>query len=298
MALAAKKINKKWQGYILYVVMVTLTLLYYLFPAEAVEEAVGNRVSRINPALGFKAERIKPWIPAGVRIDGGQIYLKDLDGYPVFKADNVYIGPRIMEVIGGKYSFDLSGSAYKGDISGRFDSKSEDGSTFASELTFRDFDLAAYELLAEKLQHSIIGTLSGDIEYGSDPGRSAGGSGKADLRLTDGQLQFQKPIFGIGSIDLQNIHMELELHKREITVVKAELAGSEMKASMTGSIQLQANIKLSQLNLKGALEPLAEFYKNYPEVRELLKSLNKRVKRGQYFFAITGTLGEPRFRLL
>jgi len=71
-----------------------------------------------------------------------------------------------------------------------------------------------------------------------------------------------------------------------------------MKASMTGSIQLQADIKLSQLNLKGALEPLAEFYKNYPEIRNLLKSMKKRVKRGQYFFAITGTLGEPRFRLL
>ena len=35
-----------------------------------------------------------------------------------------------------------------------------------------------------------------------------------------------------------------------------------------------------------------------PEIRELLKSMKKRVKRGQYFFAITGTLGEPRFRLL
>jgi hypothetical protein len=54
----------------------------------------------------------------------------------------------------------------------------------------------------------------------------------------------------------------------------------------------------SQINLTGTLEPLAEFYKNYPEIRELLKSMRKRVKRGQYFFAITGTLGEPRFKLL
>jgi type II secretion system protein N len=298
MALAAKNKNKKWLGYILYVVLVTLALLYYLFPAEAVEEAVGNSVGRINPAFGFKAEGIRPWIPAGLRIDGGQVYVKDSSASPVFKADSIYIGPRILKTMGGEYSFDLSASAYRGDITGWFDSKDEGGMTFASQIAFKDIDLAAYEFLAEKFQHRVIGTISGDIEYGNDSGRSTGRNGKAGLRLTDGQLQFQAPIFGISSVDLQNMHMELELHNREITIVKAELAGSEIKASMAGSIQLQADIKLSQLNLKGTLEPLAEFYKNYPEIRELLKSMKKRVKRGQYFFAITGTLGEPRFRLL
>ena len=108
-----------------------------------------------------------------------------------------------------------------------------------------------------------------DCSTGNDPGRSAAGKGKADLLLTGGQLQFKAPIIGISSVDLQNIQMQLELHNREITVVKAELAGSEMKASMTGTIQLQTDIMLSQLNLKGTLEPLAEFYKNYPEIREL-----------------------------
>lgn len=298
MAPAAKNKNKKWLGYILYVVLVTLVLLYYLFPAEAVEEAVGSSVSRINPALGFKAEGIGPWIPAGLRIEDGQIYLKDSDAPPVLKADSLYIGPRFMEVFGGKYSFDLSGSAYRGDISGWFHSRGKDGLAFASEVTFKDFDLAAYEFLADRLQHRITGTVSGNVEYGNDPGRSAAGKGKADLLLTGGQLQFKAPIIGISSVDLQNIQMQLELHNREITVVKAELAGSEMKASMTGTIQLQADIMLSQLNLKGTLEPLAEFYKNYPEIRELLKSMKKRMKRGQYFFVITGTLGEPRLRLL
>jgi DNA polymerase I-like protein with 3'-5' exonuclease and polymerase domains len=67
---------------------------------------------------------------------------------------------------------------------------------------------------------------------------------------------------------------------------------------MTGSIQLQNDMRLSQLNLRGTLEPLAEFYKNYPEVRELLKAMKKRVKRGQYFFTLTGTLGDPKFKLL
>jgi type II secretion system protein N len=287
--------NKKWLGYTLYVVLVTLALLYYLFPAQAVEEFVDDSVSRINPAFGFKAGKIGPWIPAGLRIITGQIQLNDSTSPAVFKASSIYIGPRILQLIKGKKSFDMSGTAYKGDMNGSFHSKDKDGNVFESELTFNGFDLADYEFLADKFDHRIIGNVGGDITYSND---SAGGNGKANLRLTDGQLQFQAPIFGISSVDLQNIDMELELHNRQITLVKAELAGSEVKASVTGSIQLQSDIKLSQLNLKGTLEPLAEFYKNYPEIRELLKSMKKRVKRGQYFFAITGTIGEPRFRLL
>ena len=93
-------------------------------------------------------------------------------------------------------------------------------------------------------------------------------------------------------------YMKIKLSRRVITISKGELAGSEVNGTLTGSIQLQKDIRLSQLNLKGTLEPLAEFYKNYPEIRQLLKAMKKRVKRGQYFFTVTGTLGEPKFNLL
>jgi len=295
MAFAAT--NKKWLGYTLYVVLVTLVLLYYLFPAQAVEETVDNSISRISPELGFKADNIGPWIPAGLRISGARIYTKDALVPPVFQADGVYIGPRILQLVKGEYSFDISGRAYKADINGSLQAGDEQGGSFAGELSIRGFDLAAYEFLAEKLKHRITGKINGNIVFDKDSA-NAGENGKAELRLTEGQLQFQAPIFGISAVDLQNIDLQLELRNKEITITKAELNGSELKASLTGSIQLQPDMKLSQLNLKGTLEPLAEFYKNYPEIRELLKSMRKRVRRGQYFFAITGTLGEPKFRLL
>jgi len=295
MALAVK--NKKWLGYILYVILVSLLLLYYLFPAQAVEEFIDSSVSKINPQLGFKAEKIGPWVPAGLRIKAGQIYLTGAAEPAVFKADSMYIGPKLLKLLKGEYSIDLSGSAYKGKIQGTFQANDANGDIFASDLSLKNIDLAGYEFLVEKLKHRLMGKLSGDIVYAKES-VNAGPNGKVVLRLTDGQLQFQAPIFGIASVDLQNIDLEMELRDRELTVVNAEMAGSEVKASMTGSIQLQADLKQSQLNLKGTLEPLAEFYKNYPEIRELLKSMKKRVKRGQYFFAITGTLDEPRFRLL
>jgi hypothetical protein len=75
--MASEAKNKKWLGYTLYVVLVAVILFYFLFPAQAVEEFLDNSVSRINPEFGFKAEKIRPWIPAGLRITSGQIYLSD-----------------------------------------------------------------------------------------------------------------------------------------------------------------------------------------------------------------------------
>ena len=300
--MASGEKNKKWLGYALYVVLVTIMLLYYLFPAQAVEEFMASSVSRINPEFGFKAEKIGPWIPAGIRITAGQFYLSGTEDenaikVPAFRADSLYIGPQILKLARGEYSFDLDGKAYRGDINGTLHLRGKN-KDIAGEMTFRDLALAEYNFLTEKFKHRVTGNLSGEIAFGNDSAGTAGGSGRVDLQLSDGQLQFQAPVFNITSLDLQRIKLEAQLGLQEITIIKAELEGAEVKGSMTGSIQLHKDVRLSRLNLKGTLEPLAEFYKNYPEVRELLKAMRKRVKRGQYFFTLTGTLGDPEFRLL
>jgi len=295
MAITPKK--NKWLGYTLYVIIVTLVLLYYLFPAQTVEDSFNKSITGINPELHFKAEKISPWISPGLKISDGEIYLGTAVASPVFKADSLYIKPQFMKLLGGEYNVSISGTAYKGEIKGSLQSEDKEGKILEGKLAFKDFDLAVYSFLAEKLPHRLSGLFSGNVVYARDASNPAG-SGKADFKLAGGQLQFENPILGIDSVNLQNIDLELELRNRNVTVVKGELTGSELNASVTGSIQLYPDLKNSQLNLKGTVEPLAEFYRKYPEIRELLKSMKKRVKRGQYFFAVTGTLGQPRFSLL
>ena len=200
-------------------------------------------------------------------------------------------------MLAGKYDVNISGTAYKGRIKGSLHRGDKNGETIEGELSFKDLDLAVYTFLTEKLPYSLTGMLGGNVVYAGD-GPNSTGNGSADMKLSGGRLQFKDPILGINGVDLQNIDLELELRNRNVTVVKGELTGAELNASVSGSIQLYPDLKNSQLNLKGTMEPLAEFYRQYPEIRELLKSMNKRVKRGQYFFSVTGTLGQPRFSLL
>jgi type II secretion system protein N len=295
--MASDSKNKKLLGYAAYFVLITAILLYFLFPADSVEELLNNSVSRVNPEFNFKAEKIRPWIPAGLRISSGQIYLGNTTGVAVFDADSLSVTPQLLKFFKGEYSVELDGSAYKGDINGTLHFTAVDKS-IASEIIFRDVVLEEYGFLAEKFESRVFGSLSGEIVYSNESADIAGGSGSIDLRLRDGRLQFQAPVFNITALDLQNIKVEAKLNRREINIVKAELQGPEVNGSMTGSIKLHKDMRKSQLNLRGTLEPLTQFYQNYPEIRELLKTMKKRVKRGQYFFTITGTFGEPIFNLL
>jgi type II secretion system protein N len=295
--MASGEKNKKWLGYTFYVVLVAVILLYFLFPAQDIEKFLDSSVGRINPEFVFNAEKIRPAIPAGLGITAGKVYLNNASETAVFKTDTLFVGPQILKLVKGEYIFDLNGTAYKGDINGTIHLQGEDKG-IAGDISFRNFALAEYDFLADKFKHRVTGNLSGEIAYSDESAGTAGGSGKVDLRLRDGQLQFQAPILNISSLDIQSINLEAKLNRRDITILKAELAGPEVNGSMTGSIQLQKDMQLSQLNLKGTLEPLPEFYTNHPEIRELLKSMKKRVKRGQYFFTLTGTLGNPKFKLL
>ena len=290
--------DKKWLGYFVYVVLVTGFLLYVLFPAATVEEFIDNSVSRVNPELSFKAGQIRPWLPVGLRLVEAKVYSGDNSQSPLFRAESFYVGPEIVKLFKGESRFQLDGQAYKGEIHGWLDLSDENKKSLAGEINFKNFDLASHELLAKKFYYRIIGSADGNITFSGNSANIDDINGKVVLRLSDGQLQFQEPIFGIASVDMKSVEFELELNNRQVNIIKAELGGAEIKGSLSGSIQLQKDIMQSSLNLKGTLEPLAEFYKNNPGIRELLKNMKKRVKRGQYFFAITGTLDDPRFKLL
>jgi type II secretion system protein N len=207
------------------------------------------------------------------------------------------IKPKVLDTLKGEPRFDMSGKAYGGEINGSFNVTDKEKGDFTSLISMRSIAFAELGLLAGKYGHKLLGSLSGEMDYGRDSSGAAGGSGKADLHLADGQLQFEKPMLNIDAVNINSLRVEAELARRTITVLKADLAGPELNGKMTGTIQLHKDMGSSQLNLKGSIEPLAEFYQKYPEIPELLKAMNKRIKRGQIPFAVTGTLDKPRFQL-
>jgi len=289
--------NKRWLGYTLYVIGVTILLLYMLFPAKAVENVLDSSIRRINRDLSFKAGTIRPWVPAGLRITAGNIFLAAMK-QPILTMDSMYVGPQFLKLVRGEYSVDLHGRVYDGDVRGTLQLGDQGTEIVSGDLAVHDLVLKGYPLPVDKFHSLISGRLNGAIAYGRASAEPAGGGASLELNLSDGQLQLAEPIFTITSVDLQSIKLEAKVTQREATIIRAELAGQEFNGTLSGSILLDEDLNRSQINLKGTLEPQAEFYRKHPDISELMKTMKKRTKRGQYFFAVTGTLGDPKLRLL
>ena len=54
-------------GYILYALILTMALLYFRFPSDAVEDYFRAQGNRANPRLDLSVDRIGPLIPYGLK---------------------------------------------------------------------------------------------------------------------------------------------------------------------------------------------------------------------------------------
>ena len=55
-----EKSKKKWVGYVIFGILLTLVLLYYRFPSEAIQGFLQARVEKINPQLALSMEKVSP----------------------------------------------------------------------------------------------------------------------------------------------------------------------------------------------------------------------------------------------
>ena len=67
MAKDTEKSKRKWVLYVLFGIFLTLGLLYYRFPSEAVEGLLRARVEKIDPRLEFSMEKVSPSLTIGLK---------------------------------------------------------------------------------------------------------------------------------------------------------------------------------------------------------------------------------------
>ena len=58
---------KKWLGYLLFALILTVVLLYYRFPSDAVRDYLQAMAERANPRVVLSLERVKLSLPIGLK---------------------------------------------------------------------------------------------------------------------------------------------------------------------------------------------------------------------------------------
>lgn len=286
-----------WFWYLLFMAAACCFFLYALFPAKAVEGFLSRNLQRRNPELQFAAAGIKPWLPPGLLFTNCVIS-RQPENLPLFKAEKLLAGLEIVALLKKDVVVAFKGEAYRGFFSGRLDPDEQQPGQAATEVLLKDIQLGDVAGLDSLLGRRLEGALAGTISYSGAPATPSAGEGAANLRLEGGRLEMPAMLFGLKSIDLQELILELGFKNGVLKLEHVEMKGHEMEGTLSGTVTVKSNIRQSSLNLKGSIEPFPEFFDGNPEAQEAMKLIKQRANKGKFSFIIRGTVQEPEFRFL
>ncbi len=287
---------RKWLGYILYALILTVVLLYYCFPSDAVRDYVQAKGDRANPPLTFSAGRIGPSIPIGLKFMKTEVSLQDAPNSLILKADRLWLKRPLWSLFLGKPQYSFHCIAYKGDVSGtvRFEKDQPQQGFIDMEMALKNIHVGNYPYLSHLIGRPIEGILGGTVSYRGKYSPMLDGSGEANLKLSDGRVELLQPFLTLESIDFDEMEIDMVFEKQGIRVTRLALKGQQLRGTLSGTVALKEEIAKSTLDLSGTIEPFAALFKNTTDAQNTVAFLKERLNKGTLSFSIQGTLGKPK----
>ncbi len=284
------KKSRKIFGYVLYCIVLTLVLLYYRFPSGFLTDYLETKIDKAAPAFLVSIGQVSPTLPFGLKFTQTEVSLKTDPKSSFLKAESLFIRPALWSFLRGKFQCCFDCAAYNGDLKGcvRF-AKNSVKAPFTSSMDLSDIRIGDCAYISTLLRHNIKGILSGNIKYSGQYNLLLNGTAEANLKVSDGRIEFSSTILSLDAIDFNVLLIKAVMKRRRLDLRRVELKGQEIQGTLSGSISLRRNLLKSGLHLRGSIEPLDGFTKN-------AKGAFGRKRR--LTFIIHGTIGEPKIKLI
>jgi type II secretion system protein N len=288
---------KKWVGYVLFALILTVMLLYYRFPLDALRDYLQVMTGRANPHLVLSLDRVKLAFPIGLKLIQTEVALKNMPERVVLRADSLLLKPGLWSLLRGEATYCFDCVAYQGNVSGcvSFDRDRTKG-LLDSQIELSNISIGDYAYLLDLIGRHVQGTLNGTVSYAGQYNLLMDGSGEANLRLSGGRVELLQPFLTVESIDFSEMEIEMALKKQKINVTRLELKGPQFRGTLSGTITLKQEFAKSGLDLKGKIEPFAALFKSTAGNVDTVQFFKQRLKGGTLPFVIQGTLGEPEIK--
>lgn len=286
-------------AYILYGLLLTGVLLYWLFPSDAVRDYLVASVQKADPDLGLSIERVAPSLNLGMKVSGMKVSHKASGEGTLFEAESLTVRPKLLSLLQGERRLSFKGVAYGGQFKGHAQfNEDKPEKPLILDLELKDVQMEKHEDLYRLIGRRIDGGVNGTLTYAGKTGSPIEGDGEADLRFSNGKVELLQPLLGLQSIDFDELWVKLLLKNRKIEMTRAELTGPNLRGTISGRVILREEWMASGLDLRGTIEPLGEFYKSLASDPLTMKFINQRLKGGKLSFAIQGGMDKPRIRFL
>jgi type II secretion system protein N len=279
-------------GYLLYVTGVLVLLVWLLFPKEAMRRFVEESLGRACPELRWQAATVALEMPAGLMLRMIEGYGTREDKKPLVRVDVVTLQPQVVKSLrAGRVQVGYRMAIGKGSVVG-WVRRQDGGEGLQAEGTVLDLKLADIPLLSRQLGRALQGTVSGTFSADVARTREAHFVLEARIQVENGRLGLKRPIlshrelsFSQGSVILRGHGETLQL---EQGVVESEL----FDGRFSGTITMHGDPILSQIDVKGTMQPKNKFFKGLDNT-VALQAFRMRLKEAPLPFRITGDLLNP-----
>ena len=288
---------KKWLGYLLFALILTVALLYYRFPSDALRDYLQSMAYSANPPLALSVDSLELSLPIGLKLVETQVALKDMPDTIILSADSLLVRPQVWSLFRGKPVYRFHCVAYRGDLVGSVYVEKDGTRDFIdTKIDLRNIHVADHAYLSQLIGRHVEGTLDGTVSYKGQRNPLVDGSGQANLRLSQGRVELLEPFITLESIDFNEMEIEIILKKQNVNLSRLELKGQQLHGTLSGTITLKQELAKSRLDLKGTIEPFAGLFKGPAGAGDTVQFFKQRLKGGAFPVVIQGTVGEPKVK--
>lgn len=279
-------------GYLLYAVGLIALLLWLLFPQEAVRRYLEASLNRVSPNLRWQIEAVALEIPDGFLLQAIEGYEKGEGKIPLLRISSLTLRPNIAESLqSGSPQAGYRMTAGKGSADGVV--RLTDGQKAlhvegaAQNFRLTDFPLPSRQL-GRALQGSVSGTFSGTIV----PAKGEMAEVEARLQVENGTLGLKRPILGHTELPFSQGKVFVHGHGEKLELEQGRVESELFDGQFSGTITMHRDPALSQLDLKGTLNPKNKFFKGLDNT-VALQAFRVQLKDNTLPFRISGDLINP-----
>ena len=277
--------------YFLFIIGVTTFFIYYLFPSDKIKNYITVHVNKTYPDITIAVDQVTPAFPPGLRLYNVNFYHAH---DPLFRMEQIKISPGLLSLFRSKINFSFKGSAYTGILEGKGEF-TKNTPELMIDGTLSGIRIKEISAIKDFIGRNISGVLDGNFTYRNK--RESGNNLKAQLIISNGQLEMVTPLLQLESLAFKKITAELAMKNMNLNIKKCIINGDQMDGSISGSVTLKNPPGQSYLKLSGTIKPHPLFLEKLGN--DLPKNLlpKKIFGKNGVHIRIYGTLDTPRLFL-
>lgn len=289
MNISVMKPSKTAGLYIAYLIGITVLFLYLLFPSEKIKAYLISQLSAGSPEITVDIRHVTPAFPPGIKATDIRFARRDK---LLFGLDELKITPNISSWFASTNQYDFKVSAYEGQVSGDVVVSGQPPQQEISlDADIKGIQIEKIAALQQITDYKLTGRVDGDITFNNRQ------SLVAKLVAYDGRIEFPAPLFNQQNLSFKTVNTNLEIRSQRLAIKNCDAKGTELDASISGTVNLRNHSGTNVLRLNGVLKPHHAFWAKIEKKLPANFLRKKNVGKSGIAFEVNGSLENPEFSI-